>query len=251
MLDGHSLDLEAVVAVAREGARVELAADAVDRMGRSRRVLERFADAGQPVYGYSTGVGALKRVAVGRADARAFNLQMVLNCRVGQGPPAAPDVVRATLVRLANNFARGVVGVRPELAQLVVRALNEDWSLHVRTRGSVGEADLAPLADLTAGLLDREGFVLEAGEGLAILDNNAFSTAIGALAMADAICSRTGWTWPGRLTWRRLLPTRPRCIQCFASVPIRGCSRWPARLRELLAGSWLWDPGVPATCRIR
>ena len=92
--------------------------------------------------------------------------------------------MRATLLRLANNLARGVVGVRPELAELVVQALNEDWPLEVRTLGSVGQADLLPMADLTAGLIERSGFVLEAGEGMAMIDNNSFSTAIGP------------WPWP-------------------------------------------------------
>jgi histidine ammonia-lyase len=245
ILDGHSLDLDGLIAVAREGARVELAADAVDRMGRSRLVLERFADAGQPIYGYSTGVGALKRVAVGRADAQAFNLQMVRNCRVGQGPPAAADVVRATLLRLANNFARGVVGVRPQLAQLVVRALNEDWPLQLRTRGSVGEADLAPLADLTAGLLDREGFVLEAGEGLAILDNNAFSTAVGALAMADAIRLADGLDVAGALDMEAFVANPSALHPVLGERPYPGLQAVASRLRELLAGSWLWDAAVP------
>jgi histidine ammonia-lyase len=245
VLDGHSLDLDGLIAVAREGARVELAADAVERMGRSRLVLERFADAGQPIYGYSTGVGALKRVAVGRADAHAFNLQMVRNCRVGQGPAAAPDVVRATLLRLANTFARGVVGVRPQLAQLVVRALNEDWPLQLRTRGSVGEADLAPLADLAAGLLDREGFALEAGEGLAILDNNAFSTAVGALAMADAICLADGLDVAGALDMEAFVANPSVLHPVLGERPYPGLQAVASRLRELLAGSWLWDAAVP------
>ena len=37
---------------------------------------------------------------------------MLLNCRVGQGPPASREIVRGTLLRLANNLARGVTGVR-------------------------------------------------------------------------------------------------------------------------------------------
>jgi histidine ammonia-lyase len=245
VLDGHGLDLDDVVAVARGGARVDLAPAAVERMGRSRQVLERAAAAGEPIYGYSTGVGALKRVALQGADAHHFNRQMVLNCRVGQGSPAGADLVRATLLRLADNLARGVVGVRPELAQLVVRALNEDWPLEVRTRGSVGQADLAPLADLTAGLLDRSGFTLEAGEGLAMLDNNAFSTAIGALAMADSICLVDGLDVAGALDMEAFVANPSALHPVLGERPYPGLQTVASRLRELLAGSWLWDPGVP------
>ena len=62
VLDGVSLSLDQVVAVARQGGRVALAPAAIDRMRRSRRVLEQAGAEGTPIYGFSTGAGALKRV---------------------------------------------------------------------------------------------------------------------------------------------------------------------------------------------
>src|SRR5579871_3323440 len=85
----------------------------------------------------------------------------------------------------ANGLATAYPGVRPELAERVVEALNEGELPAVRTLGSVGEADLGPLADLAAGLTGT-GFRLAAGEGLALIDNNAFSTAAAALAVSAA-----------------------------------------------------------------
>ena len=112
VLDGRSLTLEDVVAVSRQRTTVDLAPAAVDRMRRSRLILEQSAARGEPIYGFTTGVGALKRVALEPADVQRFNRMMVLNCRLGQGSPVHQDVVRATLLRLANNLARAVVGVR-------------------------------------------------------------------------------------------------------------------------------------------
>src|SRR5262249_5824393 len=115
LLDGRSVTLDDIVAVSRQDAKVELAPRAIDRTRPSRRGLEQSAARGEPIYGYTTAVGAQKRVALEGADIQQFNRMMVLNCRLGQGPPVGRDVVRATLLRLANNLARAVVGVRPEL----------------------------------------------------------------------------------------------------------------------------------------
>ena len=175
LLDGVSLRLDQVISVARQGARVVLAPEAIDRMRRSRQVLEQAGAEGMPIYGFSTGAGALKRVAVDAQDVHEFNRLLVMNCRVGQGPPASDDVVRGTLLRLANNLARATTGVRPELAELVVQGLNEHWPIAIRTLGSVGQADLAPMGDVAAALIERVGLRLEAGEGMAMVDNNSLT----------------------------------------------------------------------------
>ena len=245
VLDGRSLTLEDVVAVSRQRTTVDLAPAAVDRMRRSRLILEQSAARGEPIYGFTTGVGALKRVALEPADVQRFNRMMVLNCRLGQGSPVHQDVVRATLLRLANNLARAVVGVRPELAELVIQALNEDWPLEVRTLGSVGQADLLPMADLTAGLVERGGAVLEAGEGLAMIDNNSFSTAIGALAVADAERLADALDVAGALDMEAFAANPSSLHRVLAERPYPGLQAVAARLRALLAGSWLWESASP------
>ena len=244
VVDGYGLTLEEVVAVARDGAEVELAADVAGRMAQTRRIMERAVDAGEPVYGATTGVGALKRVAIHGAGAADFNRLMVLNCRVGQGPPAKHDVVRATLLRLVNGLARGVTGVRPLLADLVVRALNEDWQIDVRTIGSPGDADLAPMADLISGLLDREQLALAAGEGLALVDNTSFSTAVAALALADAFALADWLDGAAALDLEAFLATPSALHSILRERPYPGLQEVAARMRALLEGSALYEPGV-------
>ena len=244
-LDGFALDADTVRLVALDGAGAELAPGAEDRMRRSREVLQQVADAGQPVYGYSTGVGALKRVALNRSESIRFSHKIVLDCRVGVGPLASPEVVRATLLVLANTLARGTAGVRPDLAAVVLRALNEGWPLEMRSRGSVGEADLAPMADLAAGLLDRSGLVLEPGEGLAMVDNNCFATAAGALAvvaagdLADALDAAAALDLEA---FRANLSALDPLLDELRPYP--GLRVAAGRLRGLLADSALWDPGA-------
>jgi histidine ammonia-lyase len=245
VLDGISLGLEQVTAVASRGERVAIAPEAVERMRRTRRVVERAGAEGVPVYGYSTGAGALKRVAVDARNVHEFNRLLVLNCRVGQGPSASDAITRATLLRLANNLARAAVGARPELAELVVQALNERWPIAVRTLGSVGQADLAPMSDVAAALIDRTGFQLEAGEGMALVDNNSFSTAIAALAVADCFRLADALDAAGALDMEAFVANPSILHPVLRERPYPGLQMTAARLRDLLAGSRLWQPDVP------
>src|SRR5579871_1041986 len=185
VLDGASLSLEDLLVVARGEATVALSGEAAKRMAASRAVVEEAASAGAPVYGLTTGVAERKRVTIAASAQAGVSSRLIRGHRIAQGPEAGPELVRATMCVLANGLATAYPGVRPELAERVVEALNEGELPAVRTLGSVGEADLGPLADLAAGLTGT-GFRLAAGEGLALIDNNAFSTAAAALAVSAA-----------------------------------------------------------------
>jgi len=184
VLTGEALTLEHVVSVARAGVGVELDPAALERMRRARALADRALADGETVYGLSTGVGVRKRATVEVAAQSDFNTRLILNHLVGQGDPAPDEVVRAALVVLANGFARGVGLAGPALAERVVAALNDHRRLRVRMLGSLGQADLAAMADLAHGLLG-EAPRLEPGEGLALLNSNAFATGLAALAVAD------------------------------------------------------------------
>jgi histidine ammonia-lyase len=180
-LTGSTLTLDEVVRVARAGEDVELADHAVERMGAARAVAERALAEDEPVYGLTTGVGVRKTF---RVESRSHDRVLVGQHLIAQGPAAPPDVVRATALRLANALAQGTTFARPEVAQLVVDALNADRLPPVRLLGSVGQGDLAPMADLAEGLL--ADFELEPGESVPLVNQNAFATGMAALALHDA-----------------------------------------------------------------
>ena len=182
VLTGFDLTIDDVVAVARDGRRVELDASAVERMHAARAAVAHLQATGETAYGVTTGVGVRKRVTIETAGHDRLLIRQHL---IGQGPTAPADVTRATALRLANALARGTTSARPELAEGVVSALNEDRLPPVRTLGSVGQADLAQLADLAEGLVGETG--IEPGEAIALLNQNAFSTGWAALAVADAV----------------------------------------------------------------
>ena len=182
VLTGFDLTLDEVVRVARGGERVELAPGPSERMRGSRDVVEAALARGDTIYGFSTGVGMRKLFAIEEDQAR-FNRMLIRGHLVAQGPAATDDAVRATMLKLVNSLAQGVTGARPEVAEALRDALNDGVTPRVRMLGSVGQADLSANADLAHGIFDD--FELAAGEALVLVDNNAFSTGMAALAVSD------------------------------------------------------------------
>jgi histidine ammonia-lyase len=148
-------------------------------------------------------------------------------------------------VCLANSYAKGVTGVRPELAQMIVTLLNEGFAPPVRTLGSIGQGDLGPMADLAHGLLTRSGYQVAENEGLALVSSNAFTTAWACIATADAEALMSVFDVAGALD----LEAFGANLTCLHPVieqtrPFPGLAGTLRRLRLLLAGSYLWQPGA-------
>lgn len=242
ILTGLDLTLDDVVRIAREASPVTLGRDGVDRMRESREVIERAAGRGDVVYGLNTGVGVNSRVSVDLRTASTAGAALLREHRIAQGRVARDDVVRATMAILANGLARGMVGVRPALAQRLVDALNAGQLPLVRSLGSIGQADLGPLADLAIGLLGEDG--VTAGEALALIDNNAFGTASAALAVADAEHLADLLDVAGALSLEAFAANLDHVHPAIAaSRPYPGIGRSLDRIRGLLDGSALLARG--------
>jgi len=243
VLTGSDLTLDELVRVSRAGERVELAPGAAGRMREARAVVERAVERGEAVYGVTTGVASRKRVRVAAAEVAEFNQRLIQSHRVGQGPDAPSEVVRAALLRQANGFAAGTTGVRPDLAERIVAALNDGESPRVRLLGSVGQSDLAPNADLAHGLFN--GFSLAAGEALWLVNNNAFSTGLAALAVADAERLLDSLHVAGALDLEAFGANLSILHADVARTrPSPGLRASVKRLADLLEGSSLWEPGA-------
>jgi histidine ammonia-lyase len=242
-IDGLSLSLEQVVRVARGHERVSLSQAAIERMRQSRLTVERVLARDDAVYGMTTGLGQHKRHRVAAADVPEFNRRLVENHLIGHGPHVPDEVVRATMLRLANGFAMGTVGVRPLLAERLVDALNASRHPPVRLLGSAGEADLAPLADLARGLFGE--VELRAKEGLALVNNNSFSTALATLAVADTRTLIDSITVAGALDLEAFGANLSILDPVVGeSRPYPGLQTELAGLRRALEGSSLWQPGA-------
>ena len=243
VLDGRSLTIAEVVAVAREGADVKLAPDALECMRGARDLVERVLERGDAVYGMTTGVGARKKVSVPAEEVGVFNRALIANHLVGAGPDAPAEIVRATMLRLANALASGTPGVRPELAERLAAALNAREHPRVRLLGSLGQGDLPAMADLAHGLF--AGAELEAKEALALVNSNALSTGMAALAVADTDRLLEAMDVAGALDLEAFAANLTLLHPAIAQVrPYPGLAESLARLRGLLEGSSLWQPGA-------
>ncbi len=209
-VDGHSLTLEGLVAVARRGVPVEVPQAVLAKVRANREVLEKLVEEGLRCYGVNTGLGPLSHVLLGPEEAEDLQENMVKSHATGVGKPFPPDVVRAAMLLRANTLAKGRSGVRPELLERLVAMLNAKAHPVVPSKGSVGASgDLVPLAHMALaiigspyGLVELEGEIKRADEalkevglgplrlsykeGLALVNGTSFSTALLALAVHDS-----------------------------------------------------------------
>src|SRR5918992_552019 len=158
------LDLESVVAVARHGVRVELGEEARERIRASRRHVEGIIGEERPVYGVTTGFGALATTHIPTPERRELQHSVLRSHAAGVGPFVEPEVVRAMMAVRAKRWAMGFSGVSVGWVEALISFLNADLLPAVPEHGSLGASgDLAPLAHV--GLcLTGEGWVLEGDE---------------------------------------------------------------------------------------
>ena len=153
-LRGASLDEEQVVAVARHGEKVALSAAARTKMEQSRARVQRAAGSREPVYGVSTGFGALAGTRIAPLRQPELQLALIRSHAAGVGPPVDDEVVRATMLLRARTLSMGLSGVRPVVAEALIAALNAQVTPMVPRHGSVGcSGDLAPLAHIALALV--------------------------------------------------------------------------------------------------
>ena len=207
-IDGEHLTLEDLYRVVFEGAEAEIPVPARERMNASRAVIERLVEAGTAVYGVNTGFGKMATTRISRDEIRQLQLNLVRSHACGVGPPLSEHATRAMLALRANAIAKGFSGVRPVVAETLVEMLNRRVHPAIPSQGSVGASgDLAPLAHLAqvaigeghAVFQGRAGkggeamraagiapLVLEAKEGLALLNGTQAMLALAALALREA-----------------------------------------------------------------
>ena len=220
-IDGESLTLESVWAVAVCGEKLELREQARARMAQAHASLMEMARLDQPMYGINTGLGGLVDQRISSKESQQLSRNLVLSHAMGSGAPLPNEVVRAAMLVRANSLAKGYSGVRPELVALILEMLNRGVTPLVPAQGSLGSSgDLIPLAHVAlvlsrgeeeneneSGQAFYEGqllsgqrameaaglqrLVLGPKEGLALCNGASFSAAIGALVCKRAarICT--------------------------------------------------------------
>ena len=164
LLDGHSLTLEQLLAVADRGEPVALTDAARERVTASRAVVDARARSNEPAYGINTGFGSFADVRIAAGELETLQLNLLRSHAAGVGDLLPVRTVRAIIALRANVLAKGFSGIRLETLDALIALLNEGVHPAVPSRGSVGASgDLAPLAHLALVLIG-EGEAIETDE---------------------------------------------------------------------------------------
>ena len=169
IIDPHGLTGNDVIAVARHGAQVTLSEDSLRALAEGRAAVDALAAAPEPVYGVSTGFGALANRHIAPELRTQLQRSLIRSHAAGAGSHVEVEVVRAMMVLRLKTLASGRTGVHPETAVTLARLLNEGLTPVVYNYGSLGcSGDLAPLAHCALALM---------GEGEVWDDGNIVSAA--------------------------------------------------------------------------
>ena len=260
LLSGQPLSLEQIAEVALSGWEAALDPAVLPAIRASRSVVDGLLARGETAYGINTGFGKLSDVHIESGQLRDLQRNLLRSHACGLGAPLPEDEVRAMMLLRANVLAKGFSGVRPEVIEGLLLLLNHRIHPVVPARGSVGASgDLAPLAHLALPLIGEgevfvEGrripaalallqagivpLVLEAKEGLALLNGTQAITAVGALALIRALRVVELADLAGAMTLEALLGTPTPFDERIQAVrPHAGQMAAAAHLRALLADS--------------
>ena len=159
-LNSSGLTMEQVVEVARNGAKIEISKEALEKMAATRAHIESLAASETPVYGISTGFGALANRHIAPEDRVQLQKSLIRSHAAGMGDPVEKEVVRALMLLRLKTLVSGRTGVRPELATTYADLINAQITPIVHEYGSLGcSGDLAPLSHCALVLM---------GEGRAV-----------------------------------------------------------------------------------
>jgi len=243
------LTLEAIAEVARHGRKVVISSRALAGMHRARAVVDAVVaggDAAPAVYGVNTGFGALAEVRISSVEVKHLQQNLVRSHAAGVGSPLPRDAGRS--------------GARAICCERLCQLLAAEVHPVIPARGSVGASgDLAPLAHLALGMIGEglaehrgeilpaiealarvglEPLVLEAKEGLTLLNGTQHMTAVGGLAVHDADATCAIADLAGALSLEALKGTaRAFDERVVAARPHPGQIEVARVLRQLLAGS--------------
>ncbi|MFC4955837.1 histidine ammonia-lyase [Streptomyces mauvecolor] len=254
---------EDVIAVARGNAKVELSAGALDALAKAREIVDALAAKPEPVYGVSTGFGALASRHISPELRAQLQRNIVRSHAAGMGPRVEREVVRALMFLRLKTVASGRTGVRPSVAQTMADVLNAGITPVVHEYGSLGcSGDLAPLSHCALTLMGEgdaegpDGVVKPAGEllaehgiqpvelrekeGLALLNGTDGMLGMLCMAIADLKKLYTSADITAALTLEALLGTdKVLAPELHAIRPHPGQGASAANMLAVLKGSGL------------
>jgi histidine ammonia-lyase len=208
IIDGHGLTIEQVVKVARDNEPVELHPEAKKRIEKCRALLEDKIQKKEVMYGVNTGIGELSEVVLTQEQVEKYQKYIIYSHAAGYGKALPAETVRAAMLSRISCHCHGHSGLRLLVTETMKEMLNRGVTPVVCEKGSVGACgDLSPMSQIALGVMgEGESFykgerlasaeamkragippvVLEARDGLAMINGSNFITGLGALEIYDA-----------------------------------------------------------------
>ena len=201
--------MQDVIDIARKDSKIEISTEALAAIAKTRAQVEALAIGDTPVYGISTGFGALAQRHIPLQDRTKLQKSLIRSHAAGMGPVVDREVVRALMALRLKTMCSGRTGVRPVVAETYAAILNAGITPRVLEFGSLGcSGDLAPLSHCAlvlmgegrafgpdgieapvAQLLKEAGIEpveLREKEGLALINGTDGMLGMLILALADA-----------------------------------------------------------------
>ena len=259
-LNGVGLTIEDVVKVARDRVPVCISQEAKERTVRTREYVEKKVSERAVIYGITTGFGKFSDTLISAEQTSRLQKNLIMSHACAVGKPLATEAVRAAMLLRANSLSHGNSGIRLTTLQTLVDMLNKGVHPIVPRQGSLGASgDLAPLSHIVLVMLgegeaEYEGQLLPgkeamakagiptveraAKEGLCLINGTQVMSAIGCLAVYDAMKLATVADIAAALTSEALLGiTIAYDEKAHLLRPHQGQLQSAANLRALLQGS--------------
>ena len=208
-LDGDSLSLEEYMSVVRFGCKIDLDKDAKVKMQESRDLVDKYVKEEKVVYGITTGFGKFSDVKISKEDTEKLQKNLIMSHSCGVGEIFNIEETRGIMLLRVNALAKGYSGIRISIVETLIEMINEGVSPIIPQQGSLGSSgDLAPLAHMVLVMfgegeaifegekvtgktaMNRAGIKtieLTSKEGLALINGTQVTTAVGAIAIYDAL----------------------------------------------------------------
>ena len=154
VISTSGMTFDDVLAISRRHAQIEISQESLDAMAKTREHIERLAASETPVYGISTGFGALAQRHIPPQDRVQLQKSLIRSHAAGMGDPVEREVVRALMALRLRTMCSGKTGVRPVVATTYAAILNAGITPKVLEYGSLGcSGDLAPLSHCALTLM--------------------------------------------------------------------------------------------------
>lgn len=208
-LDGKNLTIDQVIQISRNMEEVLLHPDTYEPIHKSSAIVDRYIREDRVIYGITTGFGSFSQIKIPIENVRQLQNNLLMSHSSGVGPYIPDDQVRAMMALRINALCKGYSGIRHQTLERLIFFLNHNILPLVPKKGSVGASgDLVPLSHMSLPLiglgqvkyhdktmdtgellqmLQLEPLILEAKEGLALINGTQMMSAVGCLNLFDSI----------------------------------------------------------------